>query len=38
MSYVRKTMIVPAAIVEQVRALAASFPSTEGMWTVAVTP
>jgi hypothetical protein len=38
MSYVHKTMIVPTAIVEQVRALAASFPSTTGMWAVAVTP
>jgi hypothetical protein len=34
MNYVHRTMIVPAAIVEQVRALASSFPSTTGMWTV----
>ena len=38
MRYIHKTTICPAAIVEQVRALAASFPSTTGMWTVAVTP
>ena len=36
--YVHKTLIVPAAIVEQVRALASAFPSTEGMWTREVTP
>ena len=34
MSYVHKTMICPAAIVEQVRAIASNFPSTTGMWTV----
>ena len=34
MIYVHRTMIVPATIVEQVRTLASTFPSTTGMWTV----
>jgi hypothetical protein len=34
MSYVHRTMVVPAALAPTVRQLASSFPSTTGMWTV----
>lgn len=34
MSYVHRTMIVPAALAPTVRELASNFPSTTGMWTV----
>lgn len=34
MSYVHRTMIVPAALAPTVRQLASNFPSTTGMWTV----
>lgn len=38
MIYFHRTLIVPATIVEQVRALASNFPATEGMWTRGVCP
>ena len=38
-TYIHRTMIVPDVIVEQVRALSASFgPAASGMWTTPLSP
>lgn len=36
MSYVHRTMLVPASLVGTVRELAKMFPSTDKMWTIPV--